>query len=90
MLQHLENVIESKIPWIQSLINSRVIELETELSHLGKPIAADAGVSVLNSSCSIQRMLGNSISNCIMCLQLHIWLAVLLFGAFHLLSEDSF
>lgn len=42
--QHLEHVIKSRIPGIQSLINKTVSELETELSRLGKPIAADAGV----------------------------------------------
>ncbi|KAF5729755.1 putative dynamin [Tripterygium wilfordii] len=44
---HLETVIKSKIPGIQSLINKTVAELETELSRLGKPIAADAGVHAL-------------------------------------------
>lgn len=37
-------MIKSRIPGIQSLINKTVLELETELSRLGKPIAADAGV----------------------------------------------
>ncbi|KAK4803925.1 hypothetical protein SAY86_003742 [Trapa natans] len=41
--KHLENVIKSKIPGIQSLISKTIIELETELSRLGKPIATDAG-----------------------------------------------
>ncbi|TYH53157.1 hypothetical protein ES332_D09G079100v1 [Gossypium tomentosum] len=41
--KHLETVIKSRIPNIQSLINKTIDELETELSHLGKPIAADAG-----------------------------------------------
>ncbi|KAK1575719.1 hypothetical protein Q3G72_007791 [Acer saccharum] len=41
--KHLETVIKSRIPGIQSLINKTVAELETELSHLGKPIVADAG-----------------------------------------------
>ncbi|XP_038991130.1 dynamin-related protein 5A-like [Hibiscus syriacus] len=41
--KHLESVIKSRIPGIQSLINKTVAELETELSHLGKPMAADAG-----------------------------------------------
>ncbi|KHG21882.1 Dynamin-related protein 12A [Gossypium arboreum] len=41
--KHLETVIKSRIPGIQSLINKTVAELETELSCLGKPIAADAG-----------------------------------------------
>ncbi|KAL4347875.1 hypothetical protein GQ457_17G021670 [Hibiscus cannabinus] len=44
--KHLESVIKSRIPGIQSLINKTVADLETELSHLGKPIAVDAGVSV--------------------------------------------
>ncbi|KAK8324572.1 hypothetical protein V6Z12_A12G308400 [Gossypium hirsutum] len=43
MSQHLETVIKSRIPGIQSLINKTIAELETELSRLGKPIAADAG-----------------------------------------------
>ncbi|XP_030540220.1 dynamin-related protein 5A isoform X1 [Rhodamnia argentea] len=41
--KQLENVIKAKIPGIQSLINKTILELETELSRLGKPIAADAG-----------------------------------------------
>ncbi|KAF4353217.1 hypothetical protein F8388_014685 [Cannabis sativa] len=41
--KHLETVIKSKIPGIQSLIAKTVSDLETELSRLGKPIAADAG-----------------------------------------------
>lgn len=41
--KHLENVIKSRIPSIQSLINKTIVELEAELSRLGKPIAADAG-----------------------------------------------
>ncbi|KAG4169660.1 hypothetical protein ERO13_A12G095000v2, partial [Gossypium hirsutum] len=41
--KHLETVIKSRIPGIQSLINKTIAELETELSRLGKPIAADAG-----------------------------------------------
>ncbi|KAG6684796.1 hypothetical protein I3842_12G080600 [Carya illinoinensis] len=41
--KHLETVIKCRIPGIQSLINKTVAELETELSRLGKPIAADAG-----------------------------------------------
>ncbi|TYG53129.1 hypothetical protein ES288_D09G085100v1 [Gossypium darwinii] len=41
--KHLETVIKSRIPDIQSLINKTIDELETELSRLGKPIAADAG-----------------------------------------------
>ncbi|KAK8603534.1 hypothetical protein V6N13_096012 [Hibiscus sabdariffa] len=42
--EHLAKMLsKSRIPGIQSLINKTVVELETELSHLGKPIAADAG-----------------------------------------------
>ncbi|KAF2313457.1 hypothetical protein GH714_011093 [Hevea brasiliensis] len=41
--KHLETVIKSRIPGIQSLINKTIAELESELSRLGKPIAADAG-----------------------------------------------
>jgi hypothetical protein len=41
--KHLESVIKSRIPALQSLINKTIIELETELSRLGKPIATDAG-----------------------------------------------
>lgn len=44
-VQHLEQVIKSRIPGIQSLINKTIAELEGELNRLGKPIAADAGVS---------------------------------------------
>lgn len=46
MSQHLETVIKTKIPGIQSLINKTIHELESELSRLGKPIATDAGVSL--------------------------------------------
>lgn len=45
-LQHLEQVIKSRIPGIQSLINKSIAELESELQRLGKPIAADSGVSL--------------------------------------------
>lgn len=41
--KHLEQVIKSRIPGIQSLINKTIAELEGELNRLGKPIAADAG-----------------------------------------------
>ena len=50
IFQHLETVIKSRIPGIQSLINKTVSELETELSRLGKPIATDAGVSLILTS----------------------------------------
>ncbi|XP_058100431.1 dynamin-related protein 5A-like isoform X1 [Magnolia sinica] len=41
--KHLETVIKSRIPGIQSLINKSIVELEGELSRLGKAIAPDAG-----------------------------------------------
>ncbi|KAG4400444.1 hypothetical protein GLYMA_07G055600v4 [Glycine max] len=41
--KHLESVIKSRIPGLQSLINKTIIELETELNRIGKPIAADTG-----------------------------------------------
>ncbi|WVZ69274.1 hypothetical protein U9M48_018087 [Paspalum notatum var. saurae] len=41
--KHLESVIKSRIPGIQSLIAKATAELETELCRLGNPIAADAG-----------------------------------------------
>ncbi|KAI3719541.1 hypothetical protein L6452_20443 [Arctium lappa] len=41
--RHLESVIKSRIPGLQSLISKTIINLETELSRLGKPIASDAG-----------------------------------------------
>ncbi|PIN12376.1 Vacuolar sorting protein VPS1, dynamin [Handroanthus impetiginosus] len=41
--KHLEAVIKSRIPGLQSLINKTIIELESELSRLGKPVATDAG-----------------------------------------------
>uniref|UniRef100_A0A5B6ZNJ7 Putative dynamin-related protein 5A n=1 Tax=Davidia involucrata TaxID=16924 RepID=A0A5B6ZNJ7_DAVIN len=41
--KHLETVIKSRIPGLQSLISKTIIDLETELSRLGKPIATDAG-----------------------------------------------
>ena len=45
-MQHLESVIKSRIPGLQSLITKTIAELETELNRLGKPIANDAGVSL--------------------------------------------
>ena len=42
----MEQVIKSRIPGLQSLINKTIIELETELSRLGKPVATDAGVRI--------------------------------------------
>ncbi|KAI3743977.1 hypothetical protein L1987_57049 [Smallanthus sonchifolius] len=41
--KQLESVIKSRIPGLQSLISRTIIDLETELRRLGKPIAADAG-----------------------------------------------
>ncbi|XP_076954494.1 phragmoplastin DRP1A-like isoform X1 [Bidens hawaiensis] len=41
--KHLESVIKSRIPGLQSLISRTIIDLETESSRLGKPIAVDAG-----------------------------------------------
>ncbi|XP_074586843.1 dynamin-related protein 5A [Curcuma longa] len=41
--KHLEQVIKSRIPGIQSLISKTLAELEGELTRLGKPVAADAG-----------------------------------------------
>lgn len=41
--KHLETVIKSRIPGLQSLISKTIVEIETELSRLGKPIATDAG-----------------------------------------------
>ncbi|EOX95705.1 DYNAMIN-like 1B isoform 2 [Theobroma cacao] len=41
--KHLELVIKSRLPGLQSLISKTIIDLEAELSRLGKPIAADAG-----------------------------------------------
>ncbi|KAG2725543.1 hypothetical protein I3760_01G070700 [Carya illinoinensis] len=41
--KHLETVIKSRIPGLQSLINKTITELEVELNRLGKPIASDAG-----------------------------------------------
>ncbi|KAM6583871.1 hypothetical protein CsatB_010873 [Cannabis sativa] len=41
--KHLETVIKSRIPSLQSLISKTITELEGELSRLGRPIATDAG-----------------------------------------------
>ncbi|KAH9731545.1 Dynamin-related protein 1B [Citrus sinensis] len=41
--KHLETVIKSRIPGLQSLISKTISELEAELTRLGKPIANDAG-----------------------------------------------
>ncbi|KAJ0970761.1 hypothetical protein J5N97_018720 [Dioscorea zingiberensis] len=44
--KHLESVIRARIPSITSLINKTIEELEKEMDHLGRPVAADAGVSL--------------------------------------------
>ncbi|RAL52066.1 hypothetical protein DM860_014893 [Cuscuta australis] len=41
--QRLESVIKAHLPAILSLINTSADELETELNHLGRPVAIDAG-----------------------------------------------
>jgi glycerol kinase len=46
-IQNLESVIRARIPSITSTINNSIDELESELDHLGRPIAVDAGVSSL-------------------------------------------
>ncbi|XP_031397619.1 dynamin-related protein 1E [Punica granatum] len=44
--KHLESVIRARIPSITSLINKSIDELESELDHLGRPIAVDAGAQL--------------------------------------------
>ncbi|CAD6204544.1 unnamed protein product [Miscanthus lutarioriparius] len=44
--QHLEAAIRSRIPSITSLINKTIDELESEMDHLGRPIASDAGAQL--------------------------------------------
>jgi dynamin GTPase len=44
--QHLESVIMARIPSITSLINKSIDELESEMDHLGRPIAVDAGAQL--------------------------------------------
>ncbi|KAJ6344542.1 hypothetical protein OIU76_006128 [Salix suchowensis] len=41
--KHLESAIRARIPSITSLINKTIDELESEMEHLGRPIAVDAG-----------------------------------------------
>ncbi|KAI4369832.1 hypothetical protein MLD38_018235 [Melastoma candidum] len=48
--KHLENVIRSKIPSLLALINNTIVELESELSRLGKPIAVDTGLFLFPST----------------------------------------
>ncbi|XP_009770735.1 phragmoplastin DRP1E [Nicotiana tabacum] len=44
--KHLESVIRAKIPGITSVINKSIDELESEMDHLGRPIAVDAGAQL--------------------------------------------
>ncbi|XP_043716473.1 phragmoplastin DRP1E-like [Telopea speciosissima] len=44
--RHLESVIRARIPSITSLINKNIDELESEMDHLGRPIAIDAGAQL--------------------------------------------
>ncbi|ERN01037.1 hypothetical protein AMTRI_Chr03g145800 [Amborella trichopoda] len=44
--KHLEGVIRARIPSITSLINKTIDELESEMDHLGRPIAVDAGAQL--------------------------------------------
>lgn len=44
--KHLESVIRAKLPSITSLINKSIDELESEMDHLGRPIAVDAGAQL--------------------------------------------
>ncbi|KAI9109972.1 hypothetical protein K1719_019013 [Acacia pycnantha] len=41
--KHLETVIKSRIPGLQSLISKTISDLEAELSRLGRPMATDTG-----------------------------------------------
>ncbi|KAH0980741.1 hypothetical protein GBA52_007918 [Prunus armeniaca] len=44
--KHLESVIRAQIPSITSMINKSIDELESEMDHLGRPIAVDAGAQL--------------------------------------------
>ncbi|KAJ4727331.1 putative Dynamin [Melia azedarach] len=44
--KQLESVIRARIPSITSLINKSIEELESEMDHLGRPIAVDAGAQL--------------------------------------------
>lgn len=44
--KHLEQVIKSKIPGIQSLINNNIDKLEKDLEGLGRPIGEDQGAQL--------------------------------------------
>nr|GMD59433.1 dynamin-related protein 1E-like [Ipomoea batatas] len=43
---HLESVIRGRIPSITSLINKSIEELESEMDHLGRPIAVDGAAQL--------------------------------------------
>ncbi|XP_008788712.2 dynamin-related protein 1E [Phoenix dactylifera] len=44
--RHLESVIRARIPGITSLINKTIDELESEMEHLGRPVAVDSGAQL--------------------------------------------
>ncbi|GFY92059.1 DYNAMIN-like 1E [Actinidia rufa] len=44
--KHLESVIRARIPSITSLINKSIDEIESEMDHVGRPIAVDAGAQL--------------------------------------------
>ncbi|KAG8503453.1 hypothetical protein CXB51_001423 [Gossypium anomalum] len=44
--QHLELVIRQRIPSIISMINKTIDELNAELDHIGRPVAADGGAQL--------------------------------------------
>ncbi|OAY49476.1 phragmoplastin DRP1E isoform X1 [Manihot esculenta] len=44
--KQLESVIRARIPSILSLINKSIEELESEMDHLGRPVAVDAGAQL--------------------------------------------
>lgn len=52
----MESVIRGRIPNITSLINKTIEELESEMDHLGRPIAVDAGVSGIHLSLFPERL----------------------------------
>ncbi|CAA3012206.1 dynamin-related 1E [Olea europaea subsp. europaea] len=47
--RHLESIIRARIPSITSLINKSIDELESEMDHLGRPTAVDAGLIPVDS-----------------------------------------
>ncbi|XVF06207.1 hypothetical protein REPUB_Repub06bG0027600 [Reevesia pubescens] len=56
---HLESVIRARIPSITSLINKSIDELESEMDHLGRPIALDAGAqlyTILELCCAFEQI----------------------------------